>query len=104
MYKDVENKKCHFCEATISGNQQFMLGGKQLPSKMGRITKELKAKQEHKWIWNGLHEYIGDIKVTFDFYLCPNHQKQGDYNTAFEWAEMEIDKVKDKYNATPKDD
>ncbi len=47
MYKDVENQKCHFCEATISGIQQFMLGGKNLPSKIGRITKELKEKPEH---------------------------------------------------------
>jgi hypothetical protein len=95
MYEDVVNQKCHYCEATISGNQQYMLGGKNLPSKRGgRIPNWIKQKPEHKWIWNGLSEYIEDKRVSFEFYLCPLHCSSEDIQNAFKWAQGEINKVK----------
>jgi hypothetical protein len=95
-YEDVK-AKCFFCEATIEGNQRFMLAGKNLPTvTAGRVPKWLKEKPEHKWAWNGLGEYINGEHVEFLFYLCPEHQAQECYNKAFKWAQAEIDKAKEE--------
>lgn len=78
-YEDVK-AVCLFCDATVRGNQKFMLRGRNLPLKVGRIPNWLKAKPEHQWVWNGL----GDA----EFYLCPEHNDDEHYNQAFEWAEL----------------
>lgn len=93
-YEDVK-AKCFFCEATIEGNQRFMLAGKNLPTaRGGRVPQWLRAKPEHKWAWNGLGDDIQGEHKQFLFYLCPNHQTQGHYQKAFDWAQAEIDKLK----------
>jgi len=42
MYEDVENQKCQFCEKTVTGNQQFMVAGKNLYGKTGYAPRWLK--------------------------------------------------------------
>jgi len=91
-YEDVK-VKCLYCEATVEGNQKFMLGGKNLPSQRGRIPLWLTEKPEHEWVWNGLSEYILGERKSFDFYLCPLHQTQTD--GAFKWAQKQIDETKE---------
>ena len=89
-YKDVK-AKCHFCGATIEGNQRFMLKGGNLPGKGGRVTKWLKEKPEHQWVCNGLSRRIGGEIVSFEFYLCPNHTDEEYYSYAFKWAQEQLD-------------
>ena len=83
MDHNYEKVVCLFCDATVEGNQRYMLGGRTLPAKRGPAPKWLKEKPEHKWAWNGLDDAI--------FYLCPNHQTEEDYEKAFKWAERHGD-------------
>jgi len=91
MYKDVVNQKCLFCAKTISGNQKYMTGGRQLPGQRGRRTKALKAMPEHYWDTNGLGDYINGEHVVYEFYLCPDHQTEQLYQSAFKWAQEQLD-------------
>jgi len=96
MYEDVVNQKCHFCDEMITGSQQYMVSGKNLPSKRGYAPRWLKERIEYKWAWNGLGDYINNEKVDFIFYLCPEHQTDKHWNGAFKWAQSGIDKAKAK--------
>ena len=79
-YEDVVGKKCLFCESRITGNQQFMLGaGHTLPGRRGRAPKWLRDKPEYEWQWNGLDKV--------EFYLCPNHQTDADWEKAWKFAQ-----------------
>lgn len=89
-YEDVK-AQCHFCGATVEGNQRFMLRGRTLPRKKGPAPKWLKEKPEHQWAWNGLSNIIGGKEVEFIFYLCPNHTDDEHYSKAFKWAQEQID-------------
>ena len=88
-YEEVK-AKCFYCEATVEGNQRYMLSGKTLPGRRGRPPQWLKEKPEHKWAWNGVSDIILGERRDFLFYLCPLHQSQEHYNKAFEWAQAEI--------------
>lgn len=92
-YEDVE-AVCFFCEATIKGNQRFMLGGRNLPTRQGRTPNWVKAKPEHLWEWNGLLEFVDGERKEFLFYLCPKHQERKHWQKAFDWAQEQIDKSK----------
>ena len=94
MYEEVTNQKCHFCEKVISGNPNYMLGGKGWMMDGRRKPKWLKEKPEFQWAWNGLSDTINGECVGFHFYLCPEHQKKSDYSKAFKWAQDEINKTK----------
>ncbi len=90
-YEDVK-VQCKYCGAKAEGNQRFMLGGRRtLPGHRGRTPKWLKEKPEYGWIWNGLSDYIGDRKFSFDFYLCPQHTSQHWFNKAMKWAQEQIE-------------
>jgi len=85
-YEDVVNQKCLFCDATVTGSQEFMLEGKNLPGRMGRAPKWVKEKPEYLWAWNGLDDK--------NFYLCPNHQTDKDWQKAWEYAKSASSKQK----------
>lgn len=89
-YEDVK-AQCHFCGATVEGNQRFMLGGGTLPGRGGHAPKWLREKPEHQWAWNGLSGYIGGKEFSFEFYLCPNHTDDKHYSKAFKWAQEQLD-------------
>jgi len=79
---------CLFCDATVEGAEEFMLGGKRFDHKGGRPERWLKEKPEHKWAWNGITSRCEDGRERqADFYLCPEHQSDDDYDKAFSWAE-----------------
>jgi hypothetical protein len=79
---------CLFCDATVEGNQRYMLGGKTFFGKRGAAPEWLKEKPEHKWVWNGLGNAI--------FYLCPDHADDEHYEKAFEWAKKHDDETSEK--------
>lgn len=93
VYKDV-NVTCKYCGDSVSGNQQYMIGGRQLCGRRGRIPKWLKEKPEHKWEWNGLSDEIGGKQYNFEFYLCPKHSDDEHYKKALNWAQEQIDGIK----------
>lgn len=72
--------QCLFCQATIEGEQDYMLNGVGLNMDGRRKPKWLIVRPEFKWVWNGLHDK--------EFYLCPEHADKEHYNKAFEWCEM----------------
>jgi len=74
------NAKCLFCEATITGERDYMLGGTGLHLDGRRRPKWLLARPEFRWAWNGLDDKI--------FYLCPLHTDKEHYKEAFEWARI----------------
>ena len=87
-YEDVK-VKCHYCDARVEGNQRYMVGGRNIAQ--GRTPRWLLEKPEHQWIWNGLSDWIDERRFSFDFYLCPDHTSQEDFNGAMKWAQNEID-------------
>ena len=70
--------KCLFCEATIEGERDYMLKGVGFRMDGRRKPKWLKERPEFNWAWNG----IGDK----EFFLCPNHTDDKNYEQAFKWA------------------
>ena len=89
-WKDYLKVVCLFCNATVEGNEEYMLGGKTLPDKRGKPPKWLMEKPEHRWAWNGLTSQDNEKHAIF--YLCPDHQTSKNYKRAFEWAEKHTDR------------
>jgi hypothetical protein len=97
MYKDVVNQKCFFCDETIASNQKYMLGGKRLDGKGGHPERFLKDKIEHKWRYGGLSDYVDKerkVYASYNFYLCPNHQRDDDIKIAYDWAQGQINETR----------
>lgn len=82
--KDHRKVVCLLCDATVEGDEEYMLGGGILPGRRGRVPKWLKEKPEHRWAWNGLTSQDNEKHAIF--YLCPNHQTDEDFKKAFDWA------------------
>lgn len=93
-YENVK-AKCFFCDATIEGNQRYMLRGGTLLGRRGAAPKWLKEKPEHKWACNGLSGYVAGERMSYLFYLCPRHQERKHWQEAFDWAQEQREKAKE---------
>ena len=77
----IVNAKCLYCDATITGERNYMLRGVGLNMDGRRKPKWLKEQPEFKWTWNGVNNK--------EFYLCPEHIDQ--LQEAFKWCMREDD-------------
>ena len=91
-YKDVK-EKCHFCDDVIEGKQMFIIGRRNLPFKKGFVPNWFKRKRECWRRWRELSDFINDKRISFEFYLCPEHSTEEHFDQAMQWAQAQLDKA-----------
>ena len=103
-YKKDVKEKCHFCDDVIEGNQKFVIGRRDLPFQRGFVPKWFKHKRECWRRWRELSDLINDKRISFEFYLCPEHSTEEHFDQAMRWAQAQVGKAKKLPTLAPQGD
>ena len=83
-FRDVK-AKCAFCQATVNGNQEKILGLWDSPDDLTPRWKLDKGRNERHWLWYAVSSDFDSGKYQ-DFYLCPQHNDPDHFHSVEDWA------------------